>query len=97
MNADPDRRTTDSSSDSSVDNSWIADGDGTLPGKEDDTEVVMKGFAPIDHTEQYAEVSDLSNNLSSMYLRNSRNSENSGGFKRYSITNDHIYMIYDFM
>ena len=54
----------------------------------------MKGFAPIDYTEQYAEVSDLSNNLSSMYLRNSGNS---GGVKRYSITKDHTYMIYDFI
>ena len=94
MNADPDRGTTNSSSDSSVDNSWIADEGGTLSGKEDDTEEVMRGFAPIDHTEQYAEVSDLSNNLSSMYLRNSGNSE---GVKRYSITKDHTYMIYDFI
>jgi len=54
----------------------------------------MKGFDPIDNTEQYAEVSDLSNNLSSMYLRNSGNS---GGVKRYSITKDHTYMIYDVM
>ena len=88
------KRTTDSASDSSVDDSWIADEDGTLPDKEDNTEVVMKRFAPINHTEQYAEVSDLSNNLSSMYLRNSGNS---GRVKRYSITKDHTYMIYDFM
>ena len=54
----------------------------------------MKGFDPIDHTEQYAEVSDLSNNLIYMYLRNSGNS---GGVKRYSITKDHTYMLYDFM
>ena len=94
LNTDPDRGTTDSSSDSSIDSSWIADEDGTIPGKEDDTEAVMKGFIPIDHTEQYADVSDLSNNLSSMYLRNSGNS---GGVKRYSIMKDHIYMIYDFM
>ena len=88
------RETTDSASDSSGDDSWIADEDGSIPDKEDDTEEVMRGFAPIDHTEQYAEVSDLSNNLSSMYLRNSGNSE---GVKRYSITKDHTYMIYDFI
>ena len=86
--------TTDSASDSSADDFWIADEDGTIPDKEDDTEVVMKGFAPIDHTEQYAEVSDLSNNLSSIYLRNSENNE---GVKRYSITKDHTCMIYDFI
>ena len=86
--------TTDSASDSSVDDSWIVDEDGTLPDKEDDTEVVVKGFTPINNAEQYVEVSDMSNNLSSMYLRNSGNS---GGVKRYSITKDHIYMIYDFM
>ena len=86
--------TTDSASDSSADDSWIADEDGTIPDKEDDTEVVMKGFAPVDNSEQYAEVSDLSNNLSNMYLRNSGNS---GGVKRYSITKDHTYMIYDFI
>ena len=40
----------DSSSDSSVDIFWLSDEDGTRPGKEDDMEVVMKGFAPIDHT-----------------------------------------------
>ena len=85
---------TDSASDSSVDDSWIADENGTLPDKEDDTEVVMKRFAPIENTEQYADVSDLSNNLSSIYLRNSGNS---GGVKRYSITKDHTYMIYDFI
>ena len=81
-------------SDSSIDSSWIADEDGTTPGKEADTEAVMKGFVPIDQTEQYADVSDLSNNLSSMYLRNSGNR---GGVKRYSIMKDHTYMIYDFM
>ena len=36
LNADLDRRTPDSSSDSSVANSWIADEGGTLPGKKDD-------------------------------------------------------------
>ena len=71
--------TTDSASDSSGDDSWITDEDGTILDKEDDTEVVMKGFAPIDNTEQYAEVSDLSNNLSSMYLQNSGNSGGGGG------------------
>jgi len=86
--------TIDAASDSSVDDSWIADEDGTLPDKEDDTEVVMKLFDPIENTEQYAEVSDLSNNLSSMYLRNSGNSRE---VKRYSITKDRTYMIYDFM
>ena len=54
----------------------------------------MKGFAPIDHTKQYAEMSDLSNKLSSMYLWNNRNS---GGVKRYGIMNNHTYIIYDFM
>ena len=54
MNAYLDRRTTDSSSDSSVDNSWITDEDGTLPGDEDDTEIVMKRFTPIDNEEEYA-------------------------------------------
>ena len=81
-------------SDVSVDDSWIADEDGTSPYKVDDMEVVMEGFDLIDDTEQYAEVSDLSNNLSSIYLRNSGNS---GGVKRYSVTKDHTYMIYDFM
>ena len=87
MNVGPVRGTTDSSSDSSVDNSWLSDEDGTLLGKEDNTEVAMKGFAPIDHTEEYAEESDLSNNLSSMYLQNSGNS---GGVKRYGITKEII-------
>ena len=68
-----------SESDSSGDDSWIADEDGSIPDKEDDTEVVMKGFSPIDNAEQYAEVSDLSNNLSSMYLRNSGKSGGRGG------------------
>jgi len=56
----------------------------------------MEGFAPINNTEQNAEVSDLSNNLSYMYLRNSGKS---GGeeVKRYSITKDHTYTIYDFI
>ena len=90
MNAGLVRGTTDSSSNSSVDNSRLSNEDGTLPGEEDNTEVVMKGFAPIDHTEEYAEVPDLSNNLSSMYLQNSGNS---GGVKIYSITKDHTYMI----
>ena len=94
LNAGLVRGTTDSSSDSSVDNSRLSNEDGTLPGEEDNTEVVMKGFAPIDHTEEYAEVPDLSNNLSSMYLQNSGNS---GGVKRCSITKDHTYMIYYFM
>ena len=94
LNENTEKGTTDSVSDSSVDDSWIADEDGTLPDKEDNTEVVMKGFAPNDNTEQYAEVSDLSNNLSSTYLRNNGNS---GGVKRYSIKKDHTYMIYDFM
>ena len=44
------RGTTDSESDSSGDDSWIADEDGFIPDKEDDTEVVMEGFAPIDNT-----------------------------------------------
>ena len=91
------KETTDSASDNSGDDSWIADEDGYIPDKEDDTEVVVKGFAPIDNTEQYAEVSDLSNNLSSMYLRNSGNSGGGKGVKRYSITKDHTYIIYDFM
>jgi len=94
LNTDPDRGTTGSSSDSSVDDFWIADEDGTLPDKEDDTGVVIKGSDSIDHTEQYVEVFDLSNNLIYMYLRNSGNS---GRVKRYSITKDHTYMIYDFM
>ena len=88
------RGISDSESNSSGDDSWIADEDGSIPDKEDDTEVVMKGFAPVDNSEQYAEASDLSNNLSNMYLRNSGNS---GGVKRYSITKDHTYMIYDFI
>ena len=86
--------TTDSASDSSAEDSWIADEDSTIPDKEDDTEVVMKGFAPVDNSEQYAEVSDLSNNLSNMYLRNRGNS---GRVKRYSITKDYTHMIYDFV
>ena len=94
LNEKTEKGTTDSASDISVDDFWIADKDGTLPDKEDDTEVAMKRSAPIDNTEQYAEMSDLSNNLSSIYLRNSGNS---GGVKRYSITKDHTYMIYDFM
>ena len=73
------RGISDSESDSSGDDSWIADEDGSISDKEDNTEVVMKGFAPIDDTEQYAEVSDLSNNLSSMYLRNSGKSGGGGG------------------
>ena len=73
------RGISDSESDSSGDDSWIADEDGSIPDKEDDTEVVMKGFSPIDNAEQYAEVSDLSNNLSSMYLRNSGKSGGGGG------------------
>ena len=50
----------------------------------------MKGSTLIDHDEEYVEVFGLSNNLSSMNLRNS------GGVERYSITKDHTYMIYDF-
>ena len=88
------RGTSDSESDSSGDDSWIADEGGSIPDKEDDTEVVMKGFAPVDNSEQYAEVSDLSNNLSNMYLRNRGNS---GRVKRYSITKDYTHMIYDFV
>ena len=34
--------TTDSTSDSSADDSWIVEKDGTIPDKEDDTEVVIK-------------------------------------------------------
>ena len=70
--------TTYSASDSSGDDSWIADEDGTIPDKKDDTEIVMKGFAPIDNTEKNAELSDLSNNLSSVYFRNSGNSGGEG-------------------
>ena len=91
------RGTSDSESENSSDDSWIADEDGSIPDKEDDTEVVMKGFAPIDNTKQYAEVSYLSNNLSSMYLRNNGKSGGGGGVKRYSITKDRTYIIYDFM
>ena len=47
------KKTTDSSSDSSVDNSWITNENGTLPGDEDDTEIIMKGFTPIDDNEEY--------------------------------------------
>ena len=62
-----------------------------LSSDKDDNEIIIKGFTPIDNDEEYAEVSDLSNNLSSMNLWNS------GRVKRHTITKDYIYMLYDFI
>ena len=91
MNVGSDRKATNSSRDSSIYNSWIANEDGTLLDVEDITEIVMKIVTLIDNDEEYAKFSDLSNNLSFINLRNSK------GVKTCIITKDHTYMLCDFI
>ena len=59
------------SEDSSEDELWVANEDGTYPGDEDDTYQVMKDFATISSNEGQTEFSDLYNNFNSLSVRNS--------------------------
>ena len=67
---------------SSEDESW------TAKEASVDDETAMRGFETIDPDERYAEVSYLSDNLGSMSL---------GNPKRYNITKDQTFMVYDFI
>ena len=67
---------------SSEDESW------TAKEASVDDETAMRGFETIDPDERYAEVSYLSDNLGLMSL---------GNPKRYNITKDQTFMVYDFI
>ena len=67
---------------SSEDESW------TAKEASVDDETAMRGFETIDPDERYAEVSYLSDNLGSMSL---------GNPKRYNITKDQTFMVYDYI